>query len=93
MNKEICKNCKMYPEYFMKQHWVIEKNIHYFYGYGKEYFENDVWPCIIIEKSSKNYSGDDFSVDEIFSHKNIKPDKRSCPYYLEHQIYDWNKKK
>lgn len=95
MNIEICKKCKMYPEYFIKQHDLDnKKNIHYFYGYNKKYFEEcDAWPCIIIEKSSKNYSRDDFSVDEIFSHKNIKPDKRSCPYYLEHQISDWNKKK
>ena len=100
MNKEICKKCKMYPDYFIWKYYLGHKKDivkHYFYGYSKRYFEDiDLNPCLIIETSRENYSffsrgKNQYSTDEIFSHKGIEPDKERCPYYAEHQLNDWNK--
>ena len=100
MNKEICKNCKMYPEYFIRQYYLGHKKDivkHYFFGYNKGYYEENLDPCLIIETSNKNYSvfsggNERYSPDEIFSHKNIEPDKERCPYYFEHQLSKWSNK-
>lgn len=104
MNIDICKKCKMYPDYFLHQFYKgYKKDIvkHYFYGYKnpeneKTNFDEITYPCLIIETSNKDYFSigekPKFLPEEIFSHKNIEPDKEQCPYYIEHQIQNWNKK-
>ena len=96
MNKEICKKCNLCPEYFvLKQKRKLNIIKNYFYGYNGNCFKESTGHCLIIKICNIHYCNYPeekkiYNFDEIFSHKEIKPNSEKCPYYFEHLISKWS---
>lgn len=98
MNKEICQKCKHQVRYFSIDN--ITNGYLHFHGYT--YIGNFVCQCCtndqyVIDKYSDILiegfiSGKcmDIPATEIFNIKEIKA-MSTCPYYIEHEIFDLNK--
>lgn len=97
MNKEICKKCEKYSEYFvLKQKRKFNIIKRYFYGDNGYCLKEKSHHCLIVESYNVHYPifleiKKVYTFDEISSRKSIEPDKEICPYYAEHQLNDWNK--
>lgn len=107
MNPEICKKCHRKPKYYYVQNIVPIKlcNEKFMVLIGISPGERER-PCTIVT-DDKNfieeccdyhlyhvadefYSGIPSSIP--FHNRNFRVSEISCPYWVEHQIYDWNKR-
>lgn len=94
MNRKICEKCNCKTDLYIVGQ-VSENGVH-FLGLSLSLDKSDV--CELYLKSNERFTEKDVYsiisdkfINEIAGNK-IEPMK-TCPYYPEHQIIGWNKKK
>lgn len=90
MDIEICKQCEYFPDkYYIINRDKIEVKFH---GFRKNSNNRDECSCILTYEGSK-FRENNVSYNPYFLLKNprIKPMEYICPYYMEHQLSEWNK--
>ena len=99
MNIEMCKKCEYYPKFYELGKISDEEFI--FYGYQDMKDGTSFVSCIVFCKNNglnfpakriENIIPSTNSFD-LLNDKRVYPSKQICPYYMEHLINDWNKKK
>ena len=104
MNPEICKNCgnEIFIDHLVNLDFQMTKNKNFcfFYGcrkHGLPYFDfNKEISMKTVKKFGISYILNlEYRQGMILKSrlfKTLEPCDK-CPYYLEHQLYNWNKKK
>ena len=95
MNIEICKKCnekciicfknKKNDHFILSQFFIPYSLKAIFVSEKTFYHDNKNWFCIKDKKNTDYYipEENDFNIVEL---------NKSCPYYIEHQLSEWNKK-
>lgn len=98
MNPKICKKCRIPHDFY--DVWAIEKE-DWLTLMTEDFERSDGLFCKLIttdKETIAKYTDHVLSfTDELIpfsdlEYESIHPIKEVCPYYLEHEISDWNKK-
>jgi hypothetical protein len=84
MNFEICKKCPYDSKYLL---FAIDPEIGKFQLHGKNchLYCNDIEFYKFLEKER-------YVIEKNILNNNLKAEpSKSCPYYMEHQLNEWNK--
>ena len=104
MNFDICKKCKYFPSYY--EITKTNKNEILFHGIQEMKDTSNFVSCIISYKGKSDkyiankfkehkipvIHSETFYFEALLKDKKVKPIKKLCPYYTEHQLSDWNEK-